>query len=113
MPLPKCISNYEAVTTKVSHQKTSCVYDVFTKSWLMSSSGAASLEELISYLGLGNVCVHWVFGFEDFLDLLLRTEKESQKKIVTHYWEGSGQNKTQTLQYTQPMNLILFVLCIT
>lgn len=72
-----------------SHQKTSCVYDVFTKSWLMSSSGATSLEELISYLGLGNVCVHWVFGFEDFLDLLLRTEKESPKKILIN-GRGAG-----------------------
>lgn len=52
MPLPKCISNYEAVTTKVSHQKTSCVYDVFTKSWLMSSSGAASLEDRFLTLAL-------------------------------------------------------------
>lgn len=31
------------------------------------------------YLGLGDLCVHGVFGFEDFLNLLLRTSKETRK----------------------------------
>lgn len=31
------------------------------------------------YLGLGDLCVHGVFGFEDFLNLLLRTRKETRK----------------------------------
>ena len=90
----------------------------------MSSCGAVSLEEVISYLGLGNICVHWVFGFEDFLDLLLRTEKGSQKKD-SYSLLGGRQGKirgtryyrmlstTNTAIYTTYMNLNIFVLCMT
>lgn len=34
------------------------------------------------YLGLGNFCIHWVFGLEDFLNLLLRPEGTQEEMEI-------------------------------
>lgn len=46
------------------------------------------------YLGLGDIFVHWVIGFEDLLNLLLRTE-DTDKTRVDNYcsWDARISNK--------------------
>lgn len=60
--------------TKNNNNNTNeiCLCDVLTHSWLMC-------EELMLYLGLGDVGVHRVSGFEDFLNFLLGAEEKSQR----------------------------------
>lgn len=91
-------------------------------------SGTDSLEELNSYLGLGNFCIHWVFGFEDFLNLLLRTGEGSHRRYLlrkggrakqknlmlqalseSESVAGNQQAVEKLLQHTTDLNLILFI----
>lgn len=49
-------------------------------------------EAQISYLGLGNFCIHWVFGFKDLLNFLLRTEENRYKIVSLIILQGGNLN---------------------
>lgn len=76
-----------------------CSYTRSSQKWVFTQAVMLPAEVFLFYLGPGNIFVHWVFGFEDFLNLLLRTDNTDKTREGCYCrWNRQKKKRNMLLQ---------------